>query len=155
MGTTVAIEHGIRCPKCGNDEEIEISCQLWVQLVPDGAETVSQDNEWDSKSPCVCRKCKHQATVADFTIGRKKKKKQDEAAPDMVIASVDTRHFHFEGAGKTEKEAKDALRNALRIHAGQEQCMENFVAHFMEDVSVRVYHNGNSYRDQDVLKVKK
>lgn len=68
MTSTVKSEWSMCCPNCGKDDELEISCMIWVQLVPDGTDTVTQDNEWDDSSPCQCDACGHKATVKDFEL---------------------------------------------------------------------------------------
>ena len=60
----------IACPKCGDDQRIDICANIWVRLFFDGTdpyEATNQDHYWDSKSQAVCNTCHHHGTVATFS----------------------------------------------------------------------------------------
>ena len=59
----------LRCPKCGNSEEIDISAPIWARITEDGTDTDLSDNgghEWDDDSPARCAACTHSGKVGDF-----------------------------------------------------------------------------------------
>ena len=59
----------LRCPKCGNSDEIDISAPIWARVTDDGTDTDLSANgghEWDDDSPARCAACCHSAKVADF-----------------------------------------------------------------------------------------
>jgi hypothetical protein len=59
----------LRCPKCGNSEEIDISAPIWARLTDDGTDTDLSENgghEWDDDSPARCAACTHSGKVGDF-----------------------------------------------------------------------------------------
>lgn len=58
--STVREEHGVACPKCGSDEQIEVVYTSWTRLVPDGTDddnVLDKSVEYDNESPCRCGKC--------------------------------------------------------------------------------------------------
>jgi hypothetical protein len=59
----------LRCPKCGNSEEIDISAPVWARITNDGTDTDLSANgghEWDDDSPARCAACCHSGKVGDF-----------------------------------------------------------------------------------------
>jgi hypothetical protein len=59
----------LRCPKCGNSEEIDISAPVWARITNDGTDTDLSENgghEWDDDSPARCAACCHSGKVGDF-----------------------------------------------------------------------------------------
>jgi hypothetical protein len=59
----------LRCPKCGNSEEIDISAPVWARITNDGTDTDLSENgghEWDHDSPARCAACCHSGKVEDF-----------------------------------------------------------------------------------------
>lgn len=68
--TGVFENHGMKCPHCGEDDEIDVQAKIWVRLVCDGTdidESASGDHEWEDDSAVACRGCGHEATVKEFT----------------------------------------------------------------------------------------
>jgi Zn ribbon nucleic-acid-binding protein len=69
-------EFGLRCPRCGNTDDLNIECRVWVTVygnqVQDPYERSNMAYEpfsgwqWGGKDGAQCPKCKHAATVADF-----------------------------------------------------------------------------------------
>jgi len=62
-------QHGLGCPQCGQDDEIDIAATVWVRLRPDGTdifEAEDGDHEWENGSSAKCCACGHCATVAEF-----------------------------------------------------------------------------------------
>jgi len=62
----------MRCPKCqGNVLAIEIQFQGFLTVSFDDAnqlrlmEPISLDSRWESESPCICKECSWQGTVAE------------------------------------------------------------------------------------------
>ena len=63
---SVKINWEMACPKCGSDEDIQVSAMIWITLTEDGTEDNGGGTEWDNESLCVCGKCGHSAKVKDF-----------------------------------------------------------------------------------------
>jgi hypothetical protein len=63
---SVAEAWGLRCPQCGDDENLNIQCSVWVKLFEDGTET-DGDHDWDSNSPASCS-CGWEGRVRDANI---------------------------------------------------------------------------------------
>lgn len=57
---------GIRCPKCGQEDEFLIYASSWFQFTDDGTGDFG-DVEYDNTAPIECRDCGEIAIVADFT----------------------------------------------------------------------------------------
>lgn len=66
---TVLEYHGLACPKCGGDTNLNVEVQTIARLLPGGTDIVS-DQEWTDKSHVICDECGHEGTVAKFS-GRK------------------------------------------------------------------------------------
>ena len=62
---------GIRCPKCGHEDQFGIGGWANFTVNDDGIEEM-QDSGWDDDSIIVCASCDHQGTVAEFTISNQK-----------------------------------------------------------------------------------
>lgn len=61
----------MRCPKCGNDDEIDICADVWVRLCSDGTDVSvakNGDHHWSAYHGAVCQNCGHGGNVGDFTI---------------------------------------------------------------------------------------
>lgn len=58
--------YSLACPRCGNNEVLEIAITCLSRITSDGSEPFG-DHDWDAASVCVCPICKHVATVAEFT----------------------------------------------------------------------------------------
>lgn len=59
------------CPKCGNDEQLDITATVEVRLTPDGTdadESFDGSHEWGEESPCVCRACGFVGPALNFTV---------------------------------------------------------------------------------------
>lgn len=57
---------GLKCPKCGNEEPLNIEVTLIMQVYDDGTELEYNDVEWNDDSYCECPDCYYYATVKDF-----------------------------------------------------------------------------------------
>ena len=55
------------CPKCENEGPFKIGCSA-LFLVSDDGTGEYNEIDWEPSSFCLCTECKHEATVADFTI---------------------------------------------------------------------------------------
>lgn len=141
---------GVECPKCKSAESFEIVARITVEVTDEGTEDMMDGYEWGDSASCVCGKCKHAGLLRDFKI---EIEDRDEDAADFYIASVHTRHFFFEGAGYSERAAKESLKEVLEAHAASvEGCIENFAEHFMEDAEVKGYIHGIGFRDHSQVK---
>lgn len=65
---TVRGEHGMTCPHCQHDDQLDVVYSAWTRLVPDGTDDELVDDhdlEWDEQSPCRCGACGWTGTVKD------------------------------------------------------------------------------------------
>jgi hypothetical protein len=63
-------QFGLRCPKCGRGDEIDIAATVWVRLCPDGTDifaAANGDHEWSDHSGAVCIACGYSGNVSDFS----------------------------------------------------------------------------------------
>lgn len=58
---------GIRCPKCGDEDEFRIAASSIFEITDDGTGD-HEDVEWGGESYIQCRACDHEGTVREFTI---------------------------------------------------------------------------------------
>jgi hypothetical protein len=59
----------LRCPRCRDQDHIDILALIWVRLTEDGTDADASDDgdhEWSGQSAAVCGACGHRATVQDF-----------------------------------------------------------------------------------------
>ena len=59
----------MRCPKCGNEDRIDIAALVLVRLTADGTDadiTDCGDHEWTDESRACCAACDFTGTVKDF-----------------------------------------------------------------------------------------
>ena len=60
----------MRCPKCGDEDHIDIVAEVWVRLTGDGTDADASacgDYYYTPKSAAECAACDYAGTVADFT----------------------------------------------------------------------------------------
>ena len=72
MCNTVMMTWGVRCPKCGNADEIDVAASVWVRLCADGTDpflAACGDHEWTGDSEACCTACGFRGTVRDFEGG--------------------------------------------------------------------------------------
>ena len=63
----------LRCPKCDNGDQIDVSASVWVRVTHDGTDPdLSKDgtHEWGDDSPTHCAACCHSGKVTDFPAER-------------------------------------------------------------------------------------
>lgn len=77
---SVSEEHGMRCPKCGEDHSIIIAATVNAHLLPDGVEEHDGAYEWSSTDACRCTNCGHSGLVEDFQIEDEDEDEFDAAA---------------------------------------------------------------------------
>jgi hypothetical protein len=57
----------MRCPKCGNEDKLDIQVKLWTRVCDDGmdedAAGVAAAREYQPLSPAICRACDHLGTI--------------------------------------------------------------------------------------------
>jgi Zn ribbon nucleic-acid-binding protein len=59
----------LRCPQCGNNDNLDINANIWVRLTDDGTDAdlaACRDHEWDDASHIRCVSCGHSGKVGDF-----------------------------------------------------------------------------------------
>jgi RecJ-like exonuclease len=63
-------DFGMKCPKCGASDQIDVAATVWVRLCLDGtdiSEAANGDHEWNDHDDAVCGTCGHRGDVAAFT----------------------------------------------------------------------------------------
>ena len=58
-----------KCPKCGNEDRIDIHAAMWVRLTSDGTDADTSacgEHVWCGDSMAACRACDYNGTVKDF-----------------------------------------------------------------------------------------
>jgi hypothetical protein len=68
---------GLKCPKCGNTDRLDVECRVYVTVTGDRVRDPYQRSnmawepfsgwQWESGDGAHCSKCHHHGTVADFT----------------------------------------------------------------------------------------
>ena len=58
-------QHGFKCPKCGQGDQLSIAAVQWHDLLPDGTDNHG-DVEWDDDSVAKCNSCDWCGTVAQL-----------------------------------------------------------------------------------------
>ncbi len=59
----------MRCPKCGDEDRIDIQASVWLRVCEDGTDAdASRDGPHDftPESPAVCSACGHWGSVKSF-----------------------------------------------------------------------------------------
>jgi hypothetical protein len=63
-------DFGMKCPKCGASDEIDVCADVWVRLCPDGTDVTAAENgdhEWSDYSGAKCCACGFGGNVSDFS----------------------------------------------------------------------------------------
>jgi len=61
----------MRCPKCGNEDQLDIQATVWIRVCEDGTDADAAgdwDHEYQPRSPAQCRACGHFGTVRQFEL---------------------------------------------------------------------------------------
>jgi hypothetical protein len=69
-GNHMSNQFDLRCPKCREQDSIDVLAAIWVRLTDDGTDpdlARHGSHEWDDKSPALCASCNHTGSVTDFT----------------------------------------------------------------------------------------
>jgi hypothetical protein len=93
----------LRCPKCGNTHEIDVSASIWARITEDGTDTdLAKDggHEWDNDSPARCAACAHSSKVIDFRHNEYMAYFRTTAGPADDIFATDTPEQALELARK-------------------------------------------------------
>jgi hypothetical protein len=59
----------LRCPKCGNSDQIDVSASIWARVTEDGTDpdlAKHGSHEWGDDSPARCAACGHFGKVTGF-----------------------------------------------------------------------------------------
>ena len=78
---------GLRCPKCGSCEPLNVTISLTIPIYDDGFEFPRQEDHtiyWDDKNPCRCDECDYDGDVSDFNV-----KEENDIRRDELSDSVD------------------------------------------------------------------
>jgi hypothetical protein len=101
MPNTNCLE-GIRCPRCGYDNDFYIECRVVMHVTDEGTDSGNGDCEWDDESRCSCpnETCEYTGTLAHFRTNPITE--QEGWSSGACVAE-----------GLTTDEAVDALKQAL------------------------------------------
>jgi hypothetical protein len=61
---------GMKCPRCGSSNRIDVAATVFVRLCQDGTDVFAAangDHEWTDTSAVQCGSCGHAGTVASFS----------------------------------------------------------------------------------------
>jgi hypothetical protein len=101
----------LRCPKCGNKEEIDISAPIWARVTDGGTDTDLSENgghEWDDDSPARCAACTRSGKVRDVQQNEYMAYFRTTAGPANDIF-----------AASTPEQALELARKAFRENPGK------------------------------------
>lgn len=68
----VAQRWGLRCPACGDCDQIDIAASVWVRLCPDGTDAqlaANGNHEWSDAHAACCHACGFHGAVRDLAAG--------------------------------------------------------------------------------------
>jgi hypothetical protein len=60
---------GIRCPRCGDEDRIDIESTIWLRVCEDGTDadaSFNGDHEYTPRSLTHCAACGHTARLSEF-----------------------------------------------------------------------------------------
>lgn len=69
-------EFKLACPVCGEADRLHVQITCTAELTVDGTEPFG-DHKWTDDGCCHCPSCEHTATVADFEVNTRKKKRRE------------------------------------------------------------------------------
>lgn len=84
----------------------------------------------------------------------KPKRKKPTRPTTLMIATLETSRFTFEGVGTNDKEAKSALESALKKHGQEYQLPMLWYRKdygFPDNIEYRAVTAGAGYRDEDMI----
>jgi hypothetical protein len=93
----------LRCPKCGNTDEIDISGPIWARVTDEGTDTDLSKNdghEWHDDSPARCAACGHSGKVQGFQQNEYMARFRTTAGPEEDVYVADTPEQALELARK-------------------------------------------------------
>ncbi len=101
----------LRCPKCDNGDQIDVSASVWVRVTHDGTDPdLSKDgtHEWGDDSPTHCAACGHSGKVTDFRRNEYMAYFRTTAGPanDIFIADTPQRALDLARTAFTEDARK-------------------------------------------------
>lgn len=112
---SVSENHGVICPKCGQDHSIDVTASVDVRLFPDGAtmeDAFDGSMVWDDASPAQCQACGHVGTVKTFREANKTV--PTWTCPDTPQSPGD----EFIGCGQTFRAIPDESGWVICPHCG-------------------------------------
>lgn len=60
---------GMKCPKCGDEDQFRIEATAMFNVTDDGTEHSGEGAvQWDDGNYCECHACSHYGTVKDFKV---------------------------------------------------------------------------------------
>jgi hypothetical protein len=97
----------LRCPKCGNSDQIDVSSSIWARVTDEGTDPdLAKDggHEWGDDSPARCAACGHSGKVTGFRQDEYMAHFRTTAGPADDIFVADTPEQALELARKAFRE---------------------------------------------------
>lgn len=102
---------GMKCPKCGMSERLDIVVTVWAHMTDEGSECLGDDMGFEDESACRCPECYHVATVAEFK--GLPKPETDFRFFTVRECTQDGDAYLYEDAAKTAEEAQEFVRSIV------------------------------------------
>lgn len=98
---------GMRCPKCGQEDQINVAAKIWTSVIDNGTDDDLQDDhnveyDEDSEAACPDPECGFTGTWGDFQI-----KEPIEVWTAVVLS--ESGEYHGTCVARTEEEVWDAV----------------------------------------------
>jgi len=84
-------DFGMRCPRCGASDRIDIAATVWIRLCPGGTDVTAAENgdhEWDTGSLACCHSCGHSGTVREFDIENQPAATENDARAERARTAL-------------------------------------------------------------------
>jgi hypothetical protein len=112
MPNTNCLE-GIRCPRCGYEDEFDIDATCTVTVTDEGTSDRGHDYEWGESNHCFCKQCCYGGELRTFKI----ENQIDYAdAVSFIRAFIDAFQEFDDDAPVSGADCVDRV-NALRVKA--------------------------------------
>ena len=118
-------DFGMKCPKCGASDEIDVCAGVWVRLCADGTDVTRAENgdhEGGHGSPAACHSCGHSATVWDFNIENQPDPAKNEVRAQRARTALE-QYVAAKGAvfENNSSEIADLITDLLHLSARIDQ----------------------------------
>lgn len=121
-------DFGMKCPKCGTSDQIDVQASVWLRLCSDGTDLYqakNQDHEWADANAALCASCDHTGAVREFEARNQTPVKDNEArakrAADAVYQYVKAKgEAYEESSSEVVDLITDLLHLTLKLDQGDE-----------------------------------